>query len=59
VELFANVTNVLNGRYATFGLMGSNIYNGQDEQFRTPAPPRAVLLGLRYRVGGGEAMDGD
>lgn len=55
VELFANVSNVLDRRYATFGLMGGNIYSGQAEQFRTPAAPRAFLLGLRYSLGRGEA----
>lgn len=49
VQLFANVNNLFDRRYATFGLMGTNIYTGADEQFRTPAPGRTLLLGLRYR----------
>lgn len=51
VELFGTITNLFNRRYATFGVMGTNIYTGQDEQFRTPAPGRAFMLGLRYNFG--------
>jgi outer membrane receptor protein involved in Fe transport len=51
LELFANINNLLDRRYATFGLMGTNIYTGKGEQFRTPAPGRTALVGLRYRFG--------
>jgi outer membrane receptor protein involved in Fe transport len=51
VELFATVTNLFDVHYATFGVMGNNLYTGNDEQFRTPAPGRAVLGGMRYRFG--------
>ena len=60
VELFANITNLLDRHYATYGVMGTNIYTGGDEQFRTPAPGRAVLMGLRYSFGrAGGAVDKD
>jgi len=52
VELFGTVTNLFNVHYATFGVMGSDIYTGQNTQFRTPAPGRAVTGGLRYSFGG-------
>lgn len=55
VELFANITNLFDRRYATFGVQGTNIYTGQDEQFRTPAPGRAFVLGVRYSFGPGAA----
>ena len=60
LELFANVNNLLDRSYATYGVMGTNIYTGQDEQFRTPAPGRSFLLGLRYAFGrAGAAGDRD
>lgn len=51
LELFATATNLFDRHYASFGVMGGNIYSGQPEQFRTPAAPRAFLLGLRYSLG--------
>jgi outer membrane receptor protein involved in Fe transport len=51
VELFAKVTNLFGVHYATFGVLGSNIYNGENTQFLTPAPGRAVLGGATYRFG--------
>jgi outer membrane receptor protein involved in Fe transport len=51
VEVFGSVNNLLDRRYATFGVMGQNIYTGAAEQFRTPAPGRSVMLGLRYGFG--------
>jgi outer membrane receptor protein involved in Fe transport len=51
IELFANLGNLFDRHYATFGVMGANIYTGLDEQFRTPSPGRSVLVGLRYRFG--------
>ncbi|HZU65088.1 MAG TPA: TonB-dependent receptor, partial [Novosphingobium sp.] len=44
-ELFANITNLFNRHYATYGVMGTNIYTGNDEQFRTPAQGRAFVAG--------------
>lgn len=52
LEVFSTITNLFDRRYATFGVLGTNIYNGQDEAFRTPAPGRAFMLGLRYSFGG-------
>ena len=51
LELSLTLSNALNRRYAAYGVMGTNIYTAASEQFRTPAPPRAVLFGLRYRIG--------
>lgn len=60
LELFANVTNVLDGHYATYGVLGTNIYTGNDEPFRTPAPGRGFVAGLRYSFGrAGGAPDRD
>jgi outer membrane receptor protein involved in Fe transport len=52
VELFGTATNLFDVHYATFGVMGTNLYNGTSEQFRTPAPGRAFLGGVRYSFGG-------
>ena len=57
VALYAHVTNLFDRHYATFGVMGSNIYTGADEQFRTPAPGRGFMLGVR--LGGGRDAAGD
>ena len=53
VELFGKVTNLFDVHFATFGVMGNNLYTGHDEQFRTPAAGRAVLGGVRYSFGAG------
>ena len=58
LEIFANITNVFDRHYATFGVLGTNIYNGQDEPFRTPAQGRAFLVGLRYSLGQGGRASG-
>lgn len=50
-EAFATVTNLFDVRYATYGVWGTNIYTGNDEQFRTPGQARAILAGLRYSFG--------
>ncbi len=52
VELFGTVTNLFDVHYATFGVMGSDIYTGQTTQFRTPAAGRALIGGVRYSFGG-------
>jgi outer membrane receptor protein involved in Fe transport len=52
VQLFGTITNLFDVHYATFGLMGDNLYTGNDEQFRTPATGRAFVAGLRYSFGG-------
>ena len=60
-ELFAKVSNLFDRAYATYGVMGTNIYTGGNEQFRTPAPGRAFVVGLRYGFGGatGGGIDAD
>lgn len=50
-KLFAKVNNVFDTQYATFGVLGNNIFNGLDEQFRSPAAPRAGWVGLTYEFG--------
>jgi iron complex outermembrane receptor protein len=59
VELFANLSNVLNARYATFGQLGAPTGVGApgvptngvgvDNRFVSPAPPIAAFGGLRVR----------
>jgi outer membrane receptor protein involved in Fe transport len=51
LELFGQVTNVFDQHFATFGVMGANVYTATDEQFRTPAPGRAIMLGVRWSLG--------
>lgn len=56
-KLFAKVNNVFDNKYATFGVLGGNIYNLDgvgdpvNEQFRSPAAPRAAWVGLTYEFG--------
>lgn len=50
-KLFAKVNNVFDTQYATFGVLGQNVYNGLDEQFRSPAAPRAGWIGVTYEFG--------
>ncbi len=56
-KLFAKVNNVFDTRYATFGVLGGNIYNLDgfgnqiNEQFRSPAAPRAAWVGVSYEFG--------
>ena len=51
-KLFAKVNNVFDNKYATFGVLGENIFNAQAaEQFRSPAAPRAAWVGLTYEFG--------
>jgi outer membrane receptor protein involved in Fe transport len=57
-QLFARVDNLLNKRYANFGVLGQNFFNGPnhtfdganplDEQFVGPGAPRGAWVGLRY-----------
>jgi hypothetical protein len=42
---------VFDNEYATFGVLGQNIFNGLDEQFRSPAAPRAAWVGVTYEFG--------
>lgn len=58
LQVFASVTNLLDKRYASFGVLGENFFNGPNhtfdganpinEQFVGPGAPRGVWVGLRY-----------
>jgi outer membrane receptor protein involved in Fe transport len=58
LQVFANITNLLDKRYASFGTLGENFFNGpshtfdganpSNEQFVGPGAPRGFLVGLRY-----------
>jgi outer membrane receptor protein involved in Fe transport len=58
LRVFATVTNVFNKRYASYGVLGRNFFNGPNhtfdgvapvsEQFVGPGAPRGAWLGLRY-----------
>ncbi|MDE2303634.1 MAG: TonB-dependent receptor [Sphingomonadales bacterium] len=57
LELFTDVTNLFDRRYASFGMLANNVYTGADEEFLTPAPPRAIVAGLRYAFGAAAKED--
>ncbi|MFX1738237.1 TonB-dependent receptor [Paraburkholderia sp. A1RI_3L] len=58
LQLFATVTNLLDKRYASYGVLGENFFNGPghtfdganpvNEQFVGPGAPRGMWVGLRY-----------
>jgi outer membrane receptor protein involved in Fe transport len=58
-EVFARISNLFDRRYANFGLLGENFFNGPgrtfdatavtNEQFRGPGAPRGAWIGLRYQ----------
>ena len=50
-KLFAKINNLFDKEYQTFGVLGENIFNGLDEQFRSPAAPRAAWVGVTYAFG--------
>jgi len=51
-KFFAKVNNVFDTKYATFGVLGNNIFNGDAaEQFRSPSAPRAAWVGVSYEFG--------
>ena len=56
-KLFAKINNVFDTQYATFGVLGGNIFsldganNPINEQFRSPAAPRAGWVGVTYEFG--------
>jgi iron complex outermembrane recepter protein len=51
-KLFGKVNNVFDNEYATFGVLGDNIFNAnQAEQFRSPSAPRAAWVGVSYEFG--------
>jgi len=64
LQLFANITNLFNRQYQSFGLLGANAFTGPDrtfgpalgidpvsEQFRGIGAPRGFWIGLRYTFG--------
>lgn len=58
LQVFATVTNVFNRRYASFGTLGRNFFNGPghtfdsaspiSEPFVGPGAPRGAWAGIRY-----------
>jgi outer membrane receptor protein involved in Fe transport len=63
VTLFAGIDNLLDRRYASFGIIGENVFTGPGrtfgpaagiapvpEQFRAPGAPRSVFAGVRVRL---------
>ena len=58
LQLFAHVNNLFDKRYADFGILGQNFFNGPghsfspdavtNEQFLGMGAPRGVWVGLRY-----------
>jgi outer membrane receptor protein involved in Fe transport len=58
LQIFATVKNLLNKRYASFGILGQNFFNGPNhtfsgddvvnEQFLGVGAPRGAWVGLRY-----------
>jgi outer membrane receptor protein involved in Fe transport len=53
LSFFANVNNVFNNQYASFGQYGvQSIYTLATQNFITPAPPIAIWAGLTYTFGG-------
>lgn len=49
LKLSANIHNVFNKQYATYGLSGmTSVYTLVTQQFNTPAPPRGMWVGVSY-----------
>ncbi|NPT42407.1 TonB-dependent receptor [Paraburkholderia sp. 1N] len=58
LQLFAHVNNLFDKRYADFGILGQNVFNGpghsfspdavSNEQFLGMGEPRGIWVGLRY-----------
>jgi len=72
LHVFARVNNLFDRRYANFGVVGENFFTGpnrtfgpaagvdpQAEQFRAPAAPRGIWVGLRYEFGAGNSSRRD
>jgi outer membrane receptor protein involved in Fe transport len=64
LQVIARVNNLLDRRYANFGVVGENFFTGPNrtfgpavgvdpraEQFRAPGAPRGIWVGLRYEFG--------
>ncbi len=70
-QAFARVDNLFDRRYASFGVLGLNVFTApggtfdasgaswRAEQFRTAGAPRALWVGLRYRIGAGTPAGND
>ncbi len=59
LEFFMQITNLLDEKYETMGILGENYFvNGtystttQSEQFRGIGLPRAAFIGIKYSFGG-------
>jgi len=54
-KLFAKINNLFDKDFQTFGVLGNNIFAnggaGANEQFRSPAAPRAGWIGVTYEFG--------
>jgi outer membrane receptor protein involved in Fe transport len=58
VELFVRVNNLLNRKYANFGVLGEDVFagpnrsfdpaNAENESFRGLGAPRGLWAGVRY-----------
>lgn len=58
LQVFARIMNLLNKRYASFGVLGSNVFTGPGHTFDGAAPaneqfvgvgaPRGIWVGVRY-----------
>ncbi len=61
LNLFIKINNLLNKRYATFGVLGENFFTGpgntydlanaRPEQFRSSAAPIGAWVGVEYKFG--------
>ncbi|MEO6747519.1 MAG: TonB-dependent receptor [Caldimonas sp.] len=62
IRLFARIDNVLDRRYANFGILGTNVFTGPGrtydaanprlEQFRGYGAPRSISVGMQVTFGG-------
>lgn len=49
LSLVVILNNAFNRTYSTYGILSTNVYTGTNEQFRTPAPPRALWVAAQYK----------
>ena len=58
LKVFGLVNNLLNNQYSTYALSGqTSIYSLNQQNFVTPAAPRAIWVGLTYSFGGKKLSD--
>jgi outer membrane receptor protein involved in Fe transport len=50
-QALVKITNLLNRRYNTFGILAQNMHTALNELAVSPANPRGVWLGLTYQFG--------